>query len=1049
MSFKDNYNKLKTMMLKTKTSDIDLDLDLAVKDITSYKNQSGSSGYVDLIKHLISAQSSSIGKTQNLFLPIGAGQSISFFGQQSRINRYDSYEAIVSNISYCYRALNVLTENIISPDDITKTSLLVNIGNLLNSDNKTEILTEQIKDIINKLKIEKNLSMIVKNTLKFGDFFCELADAKTVLTSSSMLLSEYNQYVSKNRENVINIKLEDKTLSIVIDYSLLNEKINEDDKVDKPKKINDINLLFYEPSQIIKLQTDLFPTCLGYLVFPKVLVKPQKTMQDQPVNDICASILKSLENKIPLLKDINDKSDLQGIISYMVSRSSSMTALNLKFVPPDNMQHFHIPSTKYTPYGESIFEASSYLSKVLISLETALAIQRLSRSTEKRKIMIEVGLPRDAKKLVENIKEQFRKRKISLDSMGSVDTIPSMISTFEDIYIPQKDGKPFVDISTFSEGNVDTRSKVDELKFIRDSIVASFGVPASFLNLEENLCLKSTTYIPLLNGFSLKLSEIIEHWEKGNHNLYVYSYDHKSGKIVPGKITWAGYTRRNTDIIRVHLDNNKYIDCTSDHPFMLRDGSYKEAKDLLVNESLMPLYKKNTITTTIRGISYEKIYQPGLEKNKWEFTYQSIAYHNQERKRGYVIHHEDYNPRNNHPDNLKLITKIEHRRIHSKTKNLKINKIVDDKCVICGKSFIRSYNINKTTCSIKCRQERKRLDGLKSWESRSDKYPERKIFCAICGDEIKNRFKNLTDKTYEKISKGCFSCDKEHCKKNIRGYSITTKKGTKLFCKISYDFCDVCGKTIIISPDKKTYKNVCGMNCSNKILADRGAYKKALKSRVKVSCSICGDEIYITNWYLKCIKDIICDFCKPRNNSPINHINLEQEYKPQLALNHKVTKVEVLEGLHDTGDITIENYHNFAVDAGIFVHNSNKAALGEENILFARTIVSHQKYLSEQTTELIYKVCKIIQPEESLTMMDNVKVLFSPPQSLQFERQARYIGDLSTMIRSLEELGIEKEWAIKKYLIGIDWNEIQQAKTEKEIDKSLSGSKEEEGAGSY
>jgi hypothetical protein len=155
------------------------------------------------------------------------------------------------------------------------------------------------------------------------------------------------------------------------------------------------------------------------------------------------------------------------------------------------MEHFHIPSDKFFPYGESIYEPCQFNAKVLIALETALAIHRLTRSIEKRKIAIEIGLPRDAKKAIEKMKEEFRKRKISLDSFGSVDTIPSMITTFEDIYIPQKDGKAFVDVSTFNEGGTDVRGKVDELKFIRDSVVACLGVPASFLNIEENLSNKA------------------------------------------------------------------------------------------------------------------------------------------------------------------------------------------------------------------------------------------------------------------------------------------------------------------------------------------------------------------------------------------------------------------------------------------------------------------------------------------------------------------------------------------------------------------------------
>jgi len=149
------------------------------------------------------------------------------------------------------------------------------------------------------------------------------------------------------------------------------------------------------------------------------------------------------------------------------------------------------PSTKYEPYGESVFDACQFTAKCLVAMETALAVQRLARSTEKRKIAVEIGLPRDARKMIERLKEELRKRKVTLDNFGTVDTIPSMITTFEDVYIPQKDGKPFVDISTFNEGNVDIRNKVEELKFLRDSVVASLGVPPSFINIEENLSNKA------------------------------------------------------------------------------------------------------------------------------------------------------------------------------------------------------------------------------------------------------------------------------------------------------------------------------------------------------------------------------------------------------------------------------------------------------------------------------------------------------------------------------------------------------------------------------
>ena len=318
----------------------------------------------------------------------------------------------------------------------------------------------------------------------------------------------YNNIKNENVDTLL-IEIDKKEFKIFIDYtSFLESESNldkvgnitfDDREVNKDNKkenidVKDVKLMFHDPQFVVKLQSELFPVCFGYLVFPKYLLNQQSQISDQAINDICLSILKNLENKIPGMEEFKNNRELKDIISTIVRGTDygANNQMSIRFVPSDKMQHFKVPSIKYFPYGESIFEPITFLGKVLISLETALTIQRLSRSTEKRLIGIEIGLPREAKNLIESTKEQFRKRKICLDSFGTVDTIPSMITTFEDIYIPQKDGKKFVEISPLTEGNVDVRNKVEELKFIRDSLAASMGVPPALIGIEENAVVKAT-----------------------------------------------------------------------------------------------------------------------------------------------------------------------------------------------------------------------------------------------------------------------------------------------------------------------------------------------------------------------------------------------------------------------------------------------------------------------------------------------------------------------------------------------------------------------------
>jgi len=500
---KDAFAKLKSTIVKTQTQKIDAKLDTAVKDILTYKSHGGRNGYIDLVKSLISKSTHDVqigGGTGGDLFNQGVGPAT--FGQGGRMMRYKTYQAIISNINYCFRALQVLVENILSPDDITKVSLEIKPIEYIEDEIPTAARVKYIKEVLENIGLEKKLDLIVRNTLLFGDFFCEIADPQTALTSRSILSeAQYNEALDGDYKNGIKdnfvVKEGKNRLNVSIDYSAFVEragikpkKKSKVDKVDR-KTLKDLQLVFHEPQYILRLQSKIFPICFGYLIFPPQEVNNTNTITDQTINNICVAILKNLEKKIPQIKELNGDKELRDIIQGMLAQQDMNKSLEIRYVPPDKMTHFLMPTTKYYPYGESIFDSTQYSSKVLIALETALAIQRLSRSTEKRKIAIEVGLPRDARKAIESMKEEFRKRKVSLDSFGTVDTIPSMITTFEDVYIPQRDGKPFVDISTFTEGNVDTRSKVDEIKQMRDQLVASLGVPPAFIGIEENLSNKS------------------------------------------------------------------------------------------------------------------------------------------------------------------------------------------------------------------------------------------------------------------------------------------------------------------------------------------------------------------------------------------------------------------------------------------------------------------------------------------------------------------------------------------------------------------------------
>lgn len=104
------------------------------------------------------------------------------------------------------------------------------------------------------------------------------------------------------------------------------------------------------------------------------------------------------------------------------------------------------------------------------------------------------------------------------------------------------------------------------------------------------LCLDLETRIPLLDGRTLSLKELIVEFEKGNEN-WTYSCDPITGKVVPGPISWAGQTKSNAECIKITLDNGKEIICTPDHKIPVLGKGFVEAQNLTTSDPLISFEK--------------------------------------------------------------------------------------------------------------------------------------------------------------------------------------------------------------------------------------------------------------------------------------------------------------------------------------------------------------------------------------------------------------------------------------------------------------------------
>jgi hypothetical protein len=188
-------------------------------------------------------------------------------------------------------------------------------------------------------------------------------------------------------------------------------------------------------------------------------------------------------------------------------------------------------------------------------------------------------------------------------------------------------------------------------------------------------CLDMNTRIPLLDGRTLSIYELTEEYEQGKQN-WAYSTDIKTGKILPGPITWAGMTRKDAQVLKLTLDNGEELILTPDHKIPVWGKGYVEAKDIIVDKDSIISFKINE-KVVANNRTYTTVYDHS--NKKYTLVHRLVAEFMQEHDRHNqytfdtsfkdelktTVHHYDYNRYNNNPDNLYWMSFNDHRALHT------------------------------------------------------------------------------------------------------------------------------------------------------------------------------------------------------------------------------------------------------------------------------------------------------------------------------------------------------------------------------------------------
>lgn len=165
-------------------------------------------------------------------------------------------------------------------------------------------------------------------------------------------------------------------------------------------------------------------------------------------------------------------------------------------------------------------------------------------------------------------------------------------------------------------------------------------------------CFVGETRIPTLDGQYPQISEL------EGKETWVYSCA-QDGTVVPGRAR-GRMTKEVSELVDVILDNGYVARCTPEHPWMLRDGTYKAAAELEPGvDRLMPI----NFSWPVDG-GYTRITHPNGERQS---GHRMVAEHMSGRKvrPTEIVHHVNRVKIDNRPENLEIIDESDHKTEHA------------------------------------------------------------------------------------------------------------------------------------------------------------------------------------------------------------------------------------------------------------------------------------------------------------------------------------------------------------------------------------------------
>ena len=442
-------------------------------------------------------------------------------------------------------------------------------------------------------------------------------------------------------------------------------------------------------------------------------------------------------------------------------------------------------------------------------------------------------------------------------------------------------------------------------------------------------CFTGDTEIALASGQSMTFEELVEAYDEGERH-YCYTVD-EGGRIEIGEIRHPRRTQTDAELVEVTLDDGHYIRCTPDHQFMLRGGEYREAQDLQPGDSLMPLYRKlsDTDETNITIDGYEMVKQPIMEEY-WEFTHLLTDRYNirtgkYTEEDGEHRHHVDFNKCNNSPENLERLSPEEHLTLHREH----AEKTLHDEEVYEKLRELRQSDAFRERMSRRM-QEDETVELLREQAKQQWEDPEYKEFMK---ESWRQYYENNPE--YQQTNREILT---EEARKywSVEEHREEQSERVSTYFENNPEAVEERRQDAIDQWDDEELRQWRAQKTSEQWTEEYREKRKVARRQEYLEKTLAFmNSVYHEDGSLEQYKDK-----RQAENHPYylrKDTTIERYFEDEAELmeavktyNHTVKSVVPLDERADVYDIEVPGTHNFALEAGVFVHNSAKMARAPE-----------------------------------------------------------------------------------------------------------------------